>query len=210
MASWQSNTGSPFWPVWRNDRLRKKPYIAQLAAFPDGRQLTYRKTHLGQKERASYTPGETLPVFNAGQLRFGVEICWDLHFPEVSTVLALGGCEIIFVPHASPRIVGDRREIWLKYMPARAYDNAVFLAACNLVGGDGRGKHFCGGAMVIDPRGRVIGEVFTGQDEMLVVDLDPQVINRIRGQEEEGMSASFFLNSRRPELYGDLMEKNQN
>jgi len=185
----------------------EKPYISQLVAAPGGSLEVYRKTHLGKKESASYQPGNQLPVFPTPAATIGVEICWDLHFPEVSTILALKGCEIIFAPHASPRVVADRREAWLKYLPARAYDNAVFLAACNLTGDNGSGKHYCGGAMVIDPRGRIVGEVFTNHDEMLVVDLDASLINKIRRQEGQGMSENFYLRSRRPELYGMLLDK---
>lgn len=185
------------------------PFISQLVIFPDGSLQTYRKTHLGRSELGCYSPGDSLPVFSAAKAGFGVEICWDLHFPEVSTILALKGSEIIFAPHASPRIVGNRREIWLKYLPARAYDNAVFVAACNLIGSDGAEKQFCGGAMVIDPRGRVIAEAFHDREELLVVDLDPSMINQIRREQGRGMSTGFFLKSRRPELYRELIEMKQ-
>ncbi|MCL2336985.1 MAG: nitrilase, partial [Firmicutes bacterium] len=101
----------------------EKPYITQLAAYPDGRLLKYRKTHLGNSEKPYFTPGNELPVFRlADRAAFGLCICWDLHFPEVSAILSLKGAEIIFSPHASPAIAGDRKEIWLKYMTARAYD----------------------------------------------------------------------------------------
>lgn len=119
-----------------------KPLITHLVAFPDGTLCKYRKTHLGKSERPYFTAGDEFPVFSTGKARFGIQICWDLHFPEVTTVFSLKGAEIIFAPHASPSIVGDREGIWLKYLPARAYDNAVFVAACNLVGDGGSGQVF--------------------------------------------------------------------
>ena len=186
--------------------VAEKPYITQLVAYPDGGLCKYRKTHLGNSEKPYFTPGEDLPVFQlADRATLGLSICWDLHFPEVSTVLSLKGAEIIFAPHASPAIVGDRREIWLKYMTARAYDNAVYLAACNLVGDDGAGHSFCGGALVIDPRGNVVAEAFNGREELLVADLDHEIINTIRRKESPSMRFSFFLSARRPELYQDLI-----
>lgn len=184
-----------------------RPYITQLVAYPNGKLLKYRKTHLGNSEKPNFTPGAELPVFGHDKLNFGVQICWDLHFPEVTAILSLKGAEIVFAPHASPTIVGNRREIWLKYMTARAYDNAVYLAACNLVGNDGAGHSFCGGALVIDPKGNVIAEAFNDREEMLVADLDPVIINTIRRKESSSMRHSFFLDSRRPELYGDLLKK---
>ena len=185
-----------------------KPYITHLVAGPDGRLFKYRKTHLGNSEKPYFTPGDDLPVFHLeNRAIFGVGICWDMHFPEVSTILSLKGAEIIFAPHASPSIVGDRREIWLKYMGARAYDNSVYLAACNLVGNDGAGRSFCGGALVIDPRGNVTAEAFNNGEEMLVADLDPGIINTIRYHESSSMRFSFYLKARRPELYGELLKK---
>ncbi|AGL01800.1 nitrilase family protein [Desulfoscipio gibsoniae] len=184
-----------------------RPYITQLAAYPDGKLLKYRKTHLGNSEKPNFTAGSELPVFSHAKTKFGVQVCWDLHFPEVTAILSLKGAEVIFAPHASPTIVGDRREIWLKYMTARSYDNAVFVAACNLVGEDGTGHAFCGGALVIDPKGNVVAEAFNNREELLVADLDPVVINTIRRRESGSMRHSFYLDGRRPELYGELSKR---
>ncbi|MCL6610483.1 MAG: nitrilase family protein [Peptococcaceae bacterium] len=184
----------------------QKPYITQLVLFPDGSVQKYRKTHLGRSEEAFFTAGDELPVFSTGKARFGIEICWDMHFPEVSAILSLKGAEIIFSPHASPVIVGDRRGIWMKYMAARAYDNSVYVAACNLVGGNGAGQQFCGGALVIDPRGNPVAESFGRGEGMLVADLDPDLINTIRMKKSKSMRDSFYLDCRRPELYGPLVE----
>lgn len=184
----------------------ERPYITQLLAFPGGELAVYRKTHLGKSETPYFSPGDTLPVFNSAKATLGVEICWDLHFPEVSAILSLKGAEIIFAPHASPTIVGDRRNIWLKYLAARAYDNTVFVAACNLVGGDGTGQSFCGGALIIDPKGNIVAEDFNGSESLLVADLDPTLLNTIRRRESGSMRHSFYLEGRRPELYRDLIK----
>ncbi len=183
-----------------------KPFITHLVACPDGSLQKYRKTHLGKSEAPYFTPGDEFIVFSGEKTNFSVQICWDLHFPEMTTILSLRGAEVIFAPHASPTIVGDRKEIWLKYLSARAYDNAVFIAACNLVGQCGVGQSFCGGAMVIDPKGNVAAEAFNGKEELLVVDLDPELINTIRSKQARSMRNSFYLDCRRPELYGDLVK----
>lgn len=178
-----------------------RPYITQLVAYPDGQVACYRKTHLGQSEMPHFSPGDSLPVFNHEQACFGIEICWDLHFPEVSTILSLQGAEIIFAPHASPTIVGDRRGIWLKYLTARAYDNTVYVAACNQLGDNGDDHSFGGGSLVIDPKGNVVAEDFSRREGMLVADLAADPINRIRGRQSASMRHSFYLAGRRPELY---------
>ncbi|MFZ5650561.1 MAG: nitrilase family protein [Bacillota bacterium] len=188
------------------DGAEEKPYITQVVFFPDGSFEKYRKTHLGKSEIPYFTAGDDLPVFSAVKARFGIQICWDMHFPEVSTILSLKGAEIIFAPHASPVIVGDRIGIWMKYMVARAYDNSVFVAACNLVGDDGCGQEFCGGALVVDPRGNPVARSCGSGEGMLVADLDPEVINTIRMKKARSMRHSFYLDCRRPELYGPLIK----
>jgi len=185
----------------------EKPYITQLICYPDASIYKYRKTHLGISEEPYFTPGNELPVFRSSKVDFAVQICWDLHFPEVSTIYSLKGAELIFAPHASPTIVGDRREIWLKYLRARAYDNSVFIASCNLIGENGSGSEFCGGILVIDPKGQVIGEDFNNRESMLLVDLPNEQINKIRREERKSMRNSFYLEYRRPELYRDLTKK---
>lgn len=183
-----------------------KPYIAQFIAFPDGRWDLYRKTHLGSREKPYFLPGQRLPVFRHKKAIFGLLICWDLHFPEAATLLSLKGAEIIFAPHASPMLSGNRRRsTWLRYIPARAYDNTVFVASCNLVGDDGAGRTFCGGALVVDPKGNLLAESFQEEEHLLVVDLQPQLINAIRYGKSDSMRSSFYLDARRPGLYSDLL-----
>ncbi|MBS3969295.1 MAG: nitrilase [Clostridia bacterium] len=185
----------------------KKPYITHLVVQPDTETGIYRKTHLGKSEKPYFSEGNSLPVFKTPTATIGIQICWDLHFPEISTIMSLKGAEIIFAPHASPTIVGDRKSIWLKYLTARAYDNAVFLAACNLIGENGDGQSFCGGALVIDPKGKLIAYDFSSKEGILFADLDPELINRIRKKDTKSMRDSFYLQSRRPELYKELLHQ---
>ena len=182
----------------------KKPYITHLVAQPNTEIGVYRKTHLGKSEKPYFSEGNSLPVFKTPTATIGIQICWDLHFPEVSTIMSLKGAEIIFAPHASPTVVGDRKNIWLKYLTARAYDNTVFLAACNLIGKNGDGQSFCGGTMIIDPKGKLIADDFNGKEGILFADLDPELINRIRKKDSKSMRDSFYLEARRPELYKKL------
>lgn len=185
---------------------KEKPFITHLVANTDGQCDQYRKVHLGKSEQPFFLPGNDIKVFQTEKAKLGIQICWDTHFPEMSTILSLKGAEIIFAPHASPSIIGDRKDIWLKYLPARAYDNSVFLAACNLVGDNGQGHSFCGGCLVLDPKGNIVAEDFSRQESMLVVNLDASMLNKIRSRTSKSMASSFYLESRRPELYGSLSE----
>lgn len=182
-----------------------KPYISQLV-INNGKINKYRKTHIGESEEPYFTPGDEIPVFSSKLATLGVQICFDSHFPEVTTIQALKGAKIIFAPHASPVMVKDRKGIWLKYLQARAYDNSVYLAACNLIGENGEGSDFIGGILVLDPKGNIIGEDFSGEESMLVVDLAEEKINILRQEERKTMRNSFYLKSRRPELYKEILD----
>lgn len=185
---------------------KNKPYLSQLVVFPDREPEVYRKVHLGRSEQEHFSAGECFPVFEALGARFAVGICWDWHFPELAAIYSLKGADVQFAPHASPLVAGDRKEIWLRYLGARAYDNSVYLGACNLVGSDGRGREFSGGALVIGPKGDVQAETFSRKEELLVHTLSGEKINHLRTPDRASMRDSFFLADRRKELYQELVE----
>ena len=183
-------------------------YNTQIVATPRGLAGKYRKLHINEVEIPYWTYGYDLPVFKHPKITFGVEICYDSHFPEVSTTLALKGCELLFFPHASGEIsltaaihresFQAKKERWLKYMPARAYDNSLFVVVVNHVGDNGGGNVYPGNSMIIDPAGQVIAEAKPAQEDLVVADLKAEDLLRVR---KDGGWA-FFLRYRRPELYG--------
>ncbi|WP_432663695.1 nitrilase-related carbon-nitrogen hydrolase [Wukongibacter baidiensis] len=189
------------------ERDGNNTYIVHVIAFPDGRIERYRKTHLGKYEREIYSPGQNLPVFKmenshhqAETVNFGVAICYDLHFPEVVASMSLQGAQIVFAPHASP-ISGERRlEVWKKYMGARAYDNRVYLAACNLVGDCGD-KRFGGGIGIWNPFGDLVKEYTEENENMIFFDVDINTLNDIRSEKKGHMRNPYFLKDRRADLY---------
>lgn len=178
------------------DRL----YISQIAVFPDQRIEKYRKTHPGRLERAVFSAGQTLPVFHlkdeAGhEVVFGIGICYDMHFPEVATAYSLKGAHIIFSPHASPLGGMKRIAVWNKYLGARAYDNTLYVAACNhMADGGGKGS----GMGVWGYRSAApICEYHGPEERMLFCDLDLSILNHHRKKS----SKIFYLKDRRSKLY---------
>ncbi|MDA0338014.1 MAG: nitrilase [bacterium] len=173
-------------------------YNTQIVFGPDGMQGHYRKTHVPTAENGTWCQGDTLPVFEHPKARFGIEICYDSHYPEVSTELAERGAEILFLPHASGgESRDDKLARWLRYMPARAYDNTVYVAVCNQVGDNGAGRVFTGVSFVCDARGQVIAEAEHGdQEEMVMADLKAADLLDARRLPE-----TFFRHFRRPALY---------
>ena len=173
-------------------------YNTQVIFGPQGTVGSYRKTHVPTREIGTWSCGSDIPVFDHSKARYGIEICYDSHFPEVSTILAERGAEILFLPHASGvgASAADKKEGWLRYMPARAYDNTVYVAVCNQVGDNGTGKIFSGVSFICDPGGRVIAESSTTSEEMVVADLKADVLAKARA-----VSDGFFRHFRRPEIY---------
>ncbi|HWQ76006.1 MAG TPA: nitrilase-related carbon-nitrogen hydrolase [Syntrophomonas sp.] len=183
-----------------------KPYISQLIALPDGTTQTYRKVHLGRFERKWFEAGSNFPVFSNGGAGFAAGICWDWHFPEMAAIYSLKGAEILFAPHASLSISGNRLEIWQRYMQARAYDNSVYLVACNQCGEDQQNRSYSGGAMVWGPKGEILAMSQEQTDSILYAHLPAEPINQLRKQEKKSMRDSFFLANRKKELYHELLE----
>jgi len=175
-------------------------FISHFAASPEGLLGVYRKLHLGPPEEGIYRAGRAWPVFRYQGCPFGIELCFDAHFPELSTMLALKGAEIIFIPHASPRESSEeKKERWLRYLSARAYDNSVFIVACNQVGETESGLPFMGTALVLNPRGELITANGGGEEGIITADLKAIVLRKVRESPQ-----GFFLSRRRPSLYKDL------
>ncbi|NLJ50077.1 MAG: nitrilase [Candidatus Atribacteria bacterium] len=163
------------------------PYITHLICMANGNIFTYRKTHLAPHELSFFTPGDELPIFEIPQVRFGIEICWELNFPQITTFLSLQGAELVFCPYASARTPKDRQQTWHIFLPARAYDNRIFIASCNALGQD-----FGGGLMVCDPEGQIVVEDYQGKESMIIVNLDSSIIEKIRNPNNNSLFQSYY------------------
>jgi predicted amidohydrolase len=172
-------------------------YATHMIAMPDGELRTYRKSHLAPPEKMIYSPGNAIPVFTFKESTFGIQLCYDTHFPELSTKMAMKGAELLFMPHASPRGMAiEKHRSWMRHLTARAFDNSVFVLACNQTGYNGKGLTFPGNAMVLDPAGNIIGQSLSSRETMLIVDLKAKTFDNIRSNRMH-----FFLPNRRRDLF---------
>ena len=171
-------------------------FASHAVASPRGWGGVYRKLHIAPPEKATFAAGCRVPIFDAGGIRFGIQLCYDAHFPELSTRMALDGVDAIFMPHASPRgTPTEKLSSWLRHLPARAFDNGVFVVACNQTGANGAGLTFPGVALAIGPDGRLIATDVSGREGLLLVTLDAGLLASVRGH-----SMRYFLPQRRLDI----------
>ncbi len=172
-------------------------FVTHLVARPNRAIGVYRKLHLSPPEQGVYHQGDAAPLFTVKGFCFGVQLCYDAHFPELATRMALSGADAIFIPHASPRgSTHAKLASWMRHLTARAFDNALFIIAGNQTGSNGDGLTFPGVAAAIDPSGHVIETHASDQEGILTVELKADALDHVR---EHPMR--FFLPNRRPELY---------
>jgi predicted amidohydrolase len=160
-------------------------YDSVAVVDPAAAVSVYRKTHLYPPERSHFAEGDRLVTVATAAGRVGPMICFEHAFPEIATALALAGAQILAIPSAVP--YGYEHLLSLRTR-ARAQDNQVFAVAANL-----GGERFCGGSMIVDPRGTVLAVAGTA-DEAVRATIDLDAIDR----EREGEPA---LRLRRPGLY---------
>mgnify|MGYP002065198404 CR=1 FL=1 len=112
------------------------------------------------------TPDEPMTELPMNEATFvPIQFEWGADFPATMT---LTGLELLSVP--TDHEVGDDPPSLMRWLPARAHDNGLFLLFSNGVGIDDEVR--TGNAMIIDPYGRIIAETWRAADEMVVADLD--------------------------------------
>ena len=183
------------------DQLRNSAVLVG----PDGLLGSYRKTHLPFLGVDRFTvPGDELPVYDTPLGRIGLEICYDLRFPEVTRALALKGADLVAHPTNFPMAARVQTEL---ITVARAAENRIYLLTANRVGKE-RGGEFCGWSQIVDPSGRRLVEAGETEEALLVAEVD---VERARDKNYviPGEYELYLFGDRRPELYGALVEETE-
>ncbi len=172
------------------------------------------------------TPGNEYCVFDLFGWKCGILICYDNNIIENVRATKLLGADIIFMPHVTmctpstrpgagfidPKLWENRevdptslrlefdgmkgREWLMKWLPARAYDNALYAVFSNPIGmDDDQLKNGC--SMIIDPFGDVIAECRTLGDDITTATITADKLTKAGGYR--------YLKARRPELYKDII-----
>ncbi len=172
-------------------------FAGHLVITPQKVLGTYQKVHIAPPERGIFSAGDAIPLFEIAGIKLGIQLCYDAHFPELSTRMAVDGADVIFMPHASPRGTPSRKlTSWLRHLTARAFDNGVYIVACNQTGDNGNGLQFPGVAVVIDPAGEILDKDNSGREGLLITGLKADRLAAVRGHRMR-----YFLPHRRPEIY---------
>ncbi|MDV3310677.1 MAG: nitrilase family protein [Cyclobacteriaceae bacterium] len=201
-------------------------YNTYVCVDEEGFLARFRKLHPFINPNLS--PGEEYCVFDLRGWKCGILICYDNNVIENVRATALLGADVIFMPHVTmctpstrpgagfvdPRLWENReadpttlrmefdglkgRQWLIKWLPARAYDNAVYVVFANPIGmDDDQLKNGC--SMIIDPYGDIIAECRNLGDDLCTALLTPDKLTRAGGHR--------YRNARRPDLYAEIIGK---
>ncbi|HLG38888.1 MAG TPA: nitrilase-related carbon-nitrogen hydrolase, partial [Chitinophagaceae bacterium] len=201
-----------------------KLYKAYVCVDKNGLVAKFRKLH--PFINPHLTPGDSYTVFELFGWKCGILICYDNNIIENVRATNLLGADIIFMPHVtmctpSPRpgagfvdpklwenrkndpttlrleFDGMKGRAWImKWLPARAYDNAIYAVFSNPIGmDDDQLKNGC--SMIIDPFGDIIAECRKLDDDVITAFITADKIKNAGG--------SRYKQARRPDLYKDII-----
>ncbi|MEM7210699.1 MAG: carbon-nitrogen hydrolase family protein [Pseudomonadota bacterium] len=122
-----------------------------VAIGPDGKHIaTYRKVQLWEdRENALYERGTEYVVFPYRGRTIGMQICYDIEFPEHTRALMRMGADLILCPTANPKPYDNVNRF---AVAARAMENAVTVAYCNFCGPEGE-LEYVGNSVIAGPEG---------------------------------------------------------
>ncbi len=120
-------------------------------------------------ESAVIQPGNKVIVIDAGGIKLGLAICYDLRFPELFRLLVDKGAEVILLPSAFTSATGKAH--WHTLLKARAIENLSFIVAPAQGGFHVNGRETYGHSLIIDPWGHVLAEINSGSG-YAIADLD--------------------------------------
>ncbi|MBO0869379.1 MAG: carbon-nitrogen hydrolase family protein [Micromonosporaceae bacterium] len=156
-----------------------RPFISAIVLDRTGRYATeYNKQHLDPAERAAgFGCGASGCTATMDGWRLGLGICWDSSFPEHARAAALDGCHAYLVGAMFDRGRGDLKRRILG--PARALDNACFVAFANHSGRSGPYVG-CGASAVWGPDGALLADAGDGEPGVATARLEPAVLAAAR------------------------------
>ena len=147
------------------------------------------KMHPFGPQRKAIRAGNKLQVFESSNIKFGIGICYDIVFPDISRALVKKGAEIIFFPS---KIRHEGIKPWHMYVQVRALENRVPIAAPNVCDVN---KMYNGKSILVDfnydsktdiafPKLRIGHSV---NEHILMMDIDLKYATRLRKKRFENL-----------------------
>jgi omega-amidase len=149
-------------PEAEGDKIFNTSYVLDISGVVSGK---YRKMHLFSLtgEHDYFERGLVPLVCDTSLGRLGIEICYDLRFPELSRRLALDGAEILCFSALWPV---TRIDHWSLLLRSRAVENQLFIIACNGCGIEGN-TQFGGASAIISPSGKPLAEAHRSEETII-------------------------------------------
>ncbi len=185
------------------ERVEDRLYNACALVGPAGLVGGYRKIHLPFLGIDRFvTPGDrAFSVWPAGDLRLGMNICYDGSFPESARVMTLAGADLVVLPTNWP----PGSECTAAHViHARAMENHIYYMAVNRVGTE-RGFRFIGHSKICDPHGQTLCEAPHENEALMMATIDVDQARQKRIIRVPGKHEINRVADRRPEMYGPLV-----
>ncbi len=160
-------------PVRDGDRL-----FNSLALFLPDRTVRYDKLYLANfapYNEDVFTPGKAPVMAEWKGIRIGLEVCYDVMFPELHRHYAKNGAHLILVSSASAE---KSRFAMETIVPARSLENTVYTAFCNNIG-EGPAGPFFGGSALFTPLGQK-PEQLGNYEGVLLANIEEETIAEAR------------------------------
>ncbi|MEO8654636.1 MAG: carbon-nitrogen hydrolase family protein [Ramlibacter sp.] len=173
------------------ERDGERIYNTAVAIDPAGTTVArYRKIYPFLPYETGVSHGTEAVVFDVPRVgRFGLSICYDQWFPEVSRALAWKGAEVILHPTLTGTI--DRAQE-LVLAQANAIVNQCYFIDINSTGGLGNGR-----SIIVGPEGEVLHQAGEHNEVMPVtLDLERVRVSRTRGIKGLGQMLKSFRDTR--------------
>jgi len=130
-------------------------------------------------ESDTFEAGNEVTVFDTEFGKIGVCICFDIRFPELFTLMAQAGAELVVVPASFNMTTGPMH--WVQLFCQRAVDNQLFCAGvASARDADGVYVSYAN-SILTSPWGTVEARAAT-KEETLLVTLDFEENHRVRQQ----------------------------
>ena len=162
------------------ERADKSLFNSAIMIGPEGYIGHCRKQYLPNfgpfEEKTFFGEGNEITVFKTKFGNVGIQICYDLFFPEVSMKLAQKGADVIINLAASPI---TSRPLFHRVLPARAIETTCFYVYVNNIGTQGN-LVFAGESCIFDPRGKSIQEIEKFKEDTIVCEIPIENIQKYR------------------------------